>query len=164
MPETPRCKQCGVPSDITSKHSWLDDGSIVQTAYPYYRLVFIETESFDPLCCGISELIGEPVEPFVVNTARRSTRAYMNKLMSDEVRDQLANGRIDIHLVLETMFRLARIMGYGSPELLDVRFEQRDDDLVTLRYRNPCSVPLIAGNGGGHRRVVRGPAGRCDLR
>jgi hypothetical protein len=160
MPEIPRCKQCGVPLDVTSEHLWLNDGSIVQTAYPDYRLVFIETESFDPLYCGISELVGEPVEPFVVNTARRSTRAYMNKLVSDEVRDQLANGRIDIHLILGIMFQLARIMGYGSPELLDVRFEQRDDDLITLRYHNPCSVPLIAGTVAGTvESYVARPAG-----
>lgn len=145
MFEVQRCPECGVPRFITGEHSWLSDGSIVQTANPEHRMAFVETEIFDPLYQGISNLIGLPIGHILTNSARRSTLAYMRQMVSDETRRAVVNREVDLDLVFATIFEVGRIMGYGNPSLLDMRYEQKDDDFVTILFRSPISRPVIAG-------------------
>ena len=145
MSELPRCGHCGVPIHVTAEHKWLGDGSIVQSAYQEHRMCFIETENFDPLYMGISELASVPIEPIVVDVAHRSTRAYMNQLVSEDVRHDVQNKALNIEAVFEMMFEIGRIMGYGDPGLIDARYEPGEHDFARMRYVSPCSKPLIAG-------------------
>lgn len=145
MFEVRLCPECGVPRYITSEHSWLSDGSIVLAGNPEQRMAFVETENFDPLYQGISNLIGLPIGHILTDSARRSTLAYMNLMVSDETRRAVVNGEADLDLVFATMFGVGRIMGYGNPSLLDMRYEHKDDDFVTILFRNPISRPVITG-------------------
>ncbi len=139
------CPECGVPRYITGEHRWMPDGSIVQASDPGNRVAFIETENFDPLYTGIGELIGVPIEHILTDASRRSTYGYMSKLVSPEAAEAVRSGAVDLELVFETMFEVARIMGYGNPSLVDVSYEHANDDYLVVRYVNPCSSPLIAG-------------------
>lgn len=123
-------------------------------------MAFVETENFDALYRGIRELIGVPIEHILVNSARRSTRAYMSQMVSDETSEAVIKGEVDLELVFATMFEVGCIMGYGSPSLLDMRYERDKDDFVTILYRNPTSRPVTAGNiAGTIEAYTKRPAG-----
>lgn len=145
MPDIPVCPECGVPRLVTAEHTWLSDGAIVQTRFWGHRMAFIESENLDPLFKGIEELIGMAVEDILVNVSRRATLGYMLRLVTDEVREMLIEGKVGTDFVFDSAFQLTRIMGYGDPTLVDVRFERSPDDYAVVRYHNPCSVPIIAG-------------------
>jgi hypothetical protein len=145
MFEVPACPQCGVPTHITSAHTWLGDGAIVQTDYPENRMVFSESENFDPLFKGIEELIGMSIEHIVVDVSRRTALAYMKSIIPEETRDVLRSGRVPPELTMEVTFTLTRILGLGVPSLVDLQFEDKPDDYIVIHYARPLSGPIIAG-------------------
>jgi hypothetical protein len=145
MPEIPVCPECRVPRLVTAEQTWLSDGAIVQARFWGHRMAFVESENLDPLFKGIEELAGMAVERILVNVSRRATLGYMLQLVSDEVRVLLNEGKVAIDLLFDSAFQLTRILGYGDPALVDLRFEQSPDDYAVVRYRDPCSVPIIAG-------------------
>ena len=143
--DVPRCPECGVPEYVSQEHTWLSDGSIVQARMQETRLAFMECENWDPIWSSISELIGVPIERLVVDAGRRSSRAYMRQIITDEAREMLREGRLSMDAVFGGVFELAKILGTADPSFVDVRFEQSGDDYVVVRFRNPFSVPLMVG-------------------
>lgn len=143
--DIPRCEECGVPEYVSKKHTWLDDGSIVQTRFPGTRLAFIEGENWDPIWVSLSEMIGVPIEHIVIDVSRRATHGYLLPLVTREVRDLLREGRFPLEQVFETTFMQVRVSGIGDPSLVDVRFEGGPDDFIICRYKNPYSIPLLVG-------------------
>jgi len=89
-------------------------------------MAFIETENFDPLYRGISELIGIPIERIVSNAARRGSRTYLGRVSPPELKGLVLSGE-DPTPVFELIFQVARDLGYGDPRLVDFRYE-RDED------------------------------------
>jgi hypothetical protein len=153
------CPECGIPKHVTDEHSWLSDGIIVQSRHKEHRMVLIESENFDSLFKGIGELIGLPIEHIVVNVARRATRAYIDRLVTEEAREMLQKGDISPEAISVPVLQVGRAMGYGAGTLSDVRFDQKDDDYVTVRYEHPYSIPLTAGNITGTIEVLMGRPG-----
>jgi hypothetical protein len=143
--DVPRCPECGVPMHISQEHSWLSDGSIVQTRLPESRIAFLESDNWDPIFRSISELIGIPIEPMVIDTCRRTTLGYMRQLVTDEIREMLLQGQLPLEQVFQTTFELVRVSGTADPSFVDARLEQKGDDFLIIRYRNPFSVPLMVG-------------------
>ncbi len=158
MRETPVCPECGVPEHITREHSWLSDGSIVQTRHQEHRMAFLETENFDPLYLGIGELVKVPIIPIIMNVTRRSTRSYIERLIPEEVRRLVRAGGVDIREVFEIMYDIARVMGYGNGRLLEYRFGDEEEDYSVTRFDHPCSKPIIAGTVAGTVEAYMG----CD--
>jgi hypothetical protein len=143
--DVPRCPECDVPEYISQEHTWLNDGSIVQTRLRETRLAFMECENWDPIWSSISELIGVPIEHLVVDAGRRSSRAYMRQIITDEAREMLREGQLSMDAVFGGVFQVAKILGTADPSFVDVRFEQSGDDYAVVRFRNPFSVPLMVG-------------------
>jgi hypothetical protein len=141
----PSCPECGVPTHISREHTWLSDGSIVQTRFRESRIAFLESENWDPIFCSISELIGIRIEPMVIDTCRRTTLGYMRQLVTDEIREMLLQGQLPMEQVFQTTFELVRVSGTADPSFVDARLEQKGDDYLIIRYRNPFSVPLMVG-------------------
>jgi hypothetical protein len=144
--EVPVCEECGVPEYIGSEHTWLSDGSIVHSRRQESRMAFIESETWDPIWAGLGELIGMPVERLVISSSQRATSIYMRKLIPDEVRERVEAGEQDIRPVIEAVLLIAQTMGYGVLELLDVKYERKEDDYAIVRYREPFSVPLTVAS------------------
>lgn len=110
---------------------------------------------------GIEELIGEPIEPMVIESRRRETRRFMERSFPFEVRNVNLLGELDMKVdgspysrtFLETFTKLRRelnervriigsIFGYGNQSLSD-RWERGEDyPWRTQVIRNPYSVPL----------------------
>lgn len=145
-PESPRCEECGVPFYISGGHSWLNDGSLVQASRHESRMAFIESEAWDPIWTGLGELIGLPVERFVITGSRNAIRVYIRELIPDEVMQGFEKGELEIGPVIEGILLIAGMMGYGGLSLEEVSYRRRDDDYAVIRYREPFSVPLAVSS------------------
>jgi hypothetical protein len=55
------CPECGVPQQVSSTRTWMNNGDIVQTGNETHRACFIETESLDPIYSNLSALLGLPI-------------------------------------------------------------------------------------------------------
>ncbi len=163
MPDIPVCPECGVPRLVTAEHTWLSDGAIVQTRFWGHRMAFVETENLDPLFKGIEELVGMSIQDVLVRVSRRATLGYMLRLVTDEVRDMLFEGKVGSDLVIDSAFQLTRIMGYGDPTLVGCQLRA-----IPRRLRGrPLPLPLLRtdyrGRGCGRRRSFHRPHCRCHL-
>jgi len=143
-----------VPRYITREHLWLDSGVIVQKSNPSHRLAIIDTLNLDPLYKGISDLIGIPIERMVTETARRTTRGYMDKMIGAEMKAFARNSRDGLMSLIEVSFQVGRLLGCGNPHLKDLRVEGTGDDCVTIEVTEPYSAPLYFGNFAGTAEVV----------
>ncbi len=137
-----RCPECGVPEIITSEHSWLNNGDIVQARNQRSRMVFIETENLDPLFKGIAEIIGTPIEHMVITAGRRAYRGYLRSFVPEAVREKVSNGELDYEPIDAAFRDLGRINGVGSYERVDLRYERNEHDYDTVSISEPHSVPL----------------------
>ncbi len=150
------CPECLVPRYITREHLWLDSGVIVQKNDPAHRLVLIDTQNLDPLYKGIGELIGIPIERIVTETARRTTRAYMDKLFPEELKEAARHSFEDLMGLVEMGFQVGRLLGCGNARLSEMSIKGEADDFVTIEVTEPYSAPLYFGNFAGTAEVVLG--------
>lgn len=141
------CKECGAPQVVTGETLWLDNGDIVQKRDQRHRMIFIESENLDPLFRGIEEIIGSSVEHIVIGCVRKSLLTYMRLFISDEVRERVRAGKIGLN-DMDAGFRdLARPMGFGRYEFVDMRFEGDEKDFFTVSISEPYSLPMcVAGH------------------
>ncbi len=144
-----RCRTCGVPLSYSRHISWTPDGTIVARKFPNLRLFFIEIDELLNLLHSIVELLGLPIENLIIESerpiGRRILEMYVPRsylALTRKVPDILTRGPA-ARWTFEWIYGFARAMGYGSAKLLT--FEGRKG--CTVRLRNPCSIPLIAGDG-----------------
>jgi hypothetical protein len=148
------CPECGVPEFITSEHLWLNNGDIVQARSQAARLVFFESENIDPLLRNIQDIIGLPIEHIVITTERRAVRHYVSRIVPEEVKAQIRRKEMDPVPIAHAMMDVARLMGHGTQEFVDARYEQDDDDYYIVKMIEPFSVPLVAGTIAGATEAV----------
>jgi hypothetical protein len=141
------CPECGVPEVITGEHQWLDGGDIVQTRAQTSRMIFIETENFDPLFKGIELIIGAPIEQLVITAARRANRGYLNAFVPEMIREKILQKEMDYEPIDSAFRDLARLNGVGSYQPVDLRYEQDADDFNTVSISEPhCLMISIAAH------------------
>ncbi len=146
MPEMNVCESCGVPLFVSSQHEWRNNGVILASRETRHRLAFFECGNLDPLFRGIEEILGIPIQHIILDTARRSTRSYMERVVADDLIDLIRSGGIDLKLVIDSTFLIWRAMGYGKLSLVNVRYEHDSGDFITVLAERPYSVPLSVGN------------------
>ncbi|MHB8781541.1 MAG: hypothetical protein ACYC55_09180 [Candidatus Geothermincolia bacterium] len=168
------CPECDVPCYVTREHRWLSSGAIVLTHDPSQRVVFLESANLDGLFEGISSLIGTSIDRIVIEAARKATFSYMKAISPPDVREKLARGEMDPVALAEASFLVAGMMGYGKPNIRELRFHNRSDDYLEVSVDHPYCVPLLAGNFTGTMETFLGrhlgvdydlhPSGSCSLR
>ena len=136
------CAECGAPELITSEHRWLNNGDIVHTRAQTSRILFIETESLDPLFRNIAQIIGIDIEHMVITAARRALRIYLEAFIPRQVRKLVQTREVDFRPIVELFFDVARLDGVGGYELVDVRTEGDRQDYAVVRIKEPHSFPL----------------------
>lgn len=154
MVEFEVCAECGVPRQFVENHLWLNNGIIVQSRDQKHRMVFIESENLDPLFKGIEEIIGLSIERIVIETKRRATREYIDKLIPDELKDMVSRKEMDMEFMINANNTVARLMGYGDVQLVGWRYEQDEEDYITQRITEPYSPPLWCGDMAGAVEAV----------
>jgi hypothetical protein len=139
------CPECGVPEYITSEHLWLNNGDIVQKRNQGARLIIMESENIDPLLQNIEEIIGVPIEHIVITTVRRAVRAYVSRIVPDDVKDLIHKKEMDPVPIALAMIDVAKMMGHGDQEYVGYRYEGGKDDYYTVKMIEPYSVPMVSG-------------------
>ncbi len=81
MSKIKTCTECGVPLYVSKGQTWFNNGVIAETKNPDHRLLFFESDILDNLVDGIGEIIGVPIEHIVVESKRRATREYLEKMI-----------------------------------------------------------------------------------
>lgn len=121
------CGTCGVPVPVGAELRWENNGVIVSRTSPPNRWVLYESEDLDPLFHGIEELIGVPIENIIVESRRRESRRYMERLFpaaakeafrgyddprmtAEEKISKLAAARE----ILENIYDIGRVFGYAN--------------------------------------------------
>ncbi len=152
------CAECGVPALVGAELAWESNGVIVSRTSPPNRWVFYESENIDPLFHGIEELIGMPIENIVIESRRRESRRYMERLFPPEAKE-LFRGHDDPRLtaeekkakllagrgVLNNIYDVARIFGYAD---ISVHPVWETGEAHPWRFgivRNPYSVLFQLG-------------------
>jgi hypothetical protein len=145
MSEQGSCPECGVPAYITQEHSWLDNGDIVHSRDKARRLVFIESESIDPLIKGIEELLDLSIEHVVIASVKENIRAPLSLFVPRDLRERIRSREVDYRPVLDTFAQVSLNMGRGRLEVLDLRYRGDEDDFCAFRMTEPFSLPLNCG-------------------
>jgi hypothetical protein len=156
MAEIDFCPECGVPSYITSELLWLDSGVIVQCRDPEHRVVFIECENLDPLFSGIGDIIGHSIETIVIESRRRGARDYVLQFLSAGFAEQLSKDSTVLEPVIASQLAGTRFMGFGLASLVDLRYQEDEEDYVIIRVEDPFSVPLWCGGFAGACEAITG--------
>lgn len=159
------CEECGVPLMISSALKWEGNGVISMAMSPSNRMVFYESGNIDGLFRGIGELVGMSVEHIVIESRRRETKRYIEKLymanMKEEV-DLARNGMREKDLPQDSAIRqkllqvarvitdninnVARINGCGDISLTGGWETGEEFPWRTMIIRDPYSVMLYAGD------------------
>jgi hypothetical protein len=130
MSEISLCGKCGVPALVSAELGWESNGVIISKTSPQNRWVFYESENIDPLFHGIEELIGAPIENIIIESRRRESRRYMERLFPLEVKEAF-RGHDDPQITAEdkkakltaarntinSIYDVGRIFGYADISL-----------------------------------------------
>ncbi len=158
MSEIERCPACGAPSQFTGNHLWLAGGVIVQANDREHRMVLIESDNLDPLFKGVEEIIGLPLERMIIETKRRASREYINRVIPPQVKEGVQRFELSLDPLIEAINVINYVMGYGRSSLVGYRYRGDDGDYVTERIVEPYSIPLWCGDFTGSAEAVTG----CD--
>ncbi len=155
MVEIARCPECDIAQQIADEHLWLNSGVIVLKSDERLRMAFAETENLDPLYQGIEELIGVPIQRFLVDIERKGTRDYFIPLIPREIKDMVQRHEISLDPIIDAVIITNITNGLGHYEPVSYRYEIDDEDYITvLSYDTHC-LPLAMGDiAGGCEAVV----------
>jgi len=94
----------------------------------------------------MSDIIGSPVEQLIIETVQRGTKFYLKSFIPDLVREQVLNGKMDLKTLDDAFRDLAKPLGFGNYEFVDMRFEQDENDYFTVSVSEPYSVLISAAS------------------
>ena len=163
------CKQCGFPRRFSRFLEWHTDGTISSSARPRIPLMFLEVDEWDTLYDELAMTIGGPIEHIVVEAQK-----YIGIDLYDMVKGIYWN--INAKRVPNSRFLrpqwLGRLivwgmrndmagMGAGRVELVSYRA----GDHLTLRFSNPCVIPMVVGDCQGiYESIEKMPGSRAGFK
>lgn len=136
------CPECGVPEYITTEHAWQESGFIVQKRDQRHILTFIENDNLNALFRGVEDIVGTSIERIILATRRRAGRAYMDRLIPEQVREMVQKNELELHPLVSAFFSIGHVLGYGRFELIDYRYERDEEDYFLIRVEKPYSILL----------------------
>ena len=146
------CPECGVPRRINKEHVWKPNGTIVERKNPDHRMVFIEHETLVETFKGIEEIIGIPIEHIIIESQRRSTFDSVDHMLPAVVKAVVRWA--GTRLIARDIADLGKINGMGDIALVSLRRTKGKADYITLRIREPYSLPHFCGNFAGAMEAV----------
>lgn len=155
MVEIARCPECDIAQQIADEHLWLNSGVIVLKSDQQLRMAFVETENLDPVYKGVEELIGVPIERFIIDVERKGTRDYFTPIIPREIKDMVQKHEISLDPIIDAVIITNITNGLGRYEPVGYRYEIDDEDYIAvLSYDTHC-LPLALGDiAGGCEAVV----------
>ena len=154
MAKVKLCPECGIPRHVGNQIIWRDNGTMAQRRNPEHRSVLMESENIDGVFHELEQIIAHPIEHIIIESRRRSSADYLEKIVPGVLR---RIGRfVGIKPVMSRMSNIAKALGYGDMELVEMRWKRDADDYSILRVRDPYSLPLICGDVAGTIHVFEG--------
>ena len=177
------CAECCVPVMISSGLKWEKNGVIRMTMSPTGRMVFYESGNIDDLFRGVGELVGLPVEHIVIESRRRETRKYIERLYSTNLKedaDLARDGFKEAGLPTDSAVRtklmevareinvninnIGRVNGSGDISLGGGWDEGEEFPWRTQIIRDPYSLMLYAGDMLGSVEAIEAEDRRVEYR
>jgi hypothetical protein len=152
MSKIKMCPECDVPRRINKEHIWRPNGTIVERKNPDHRMVFIEHETLIETFKGIEEIIGIPIERIIIESQRKSTFDSVDHMMPAAVKAIVR--WVGTRLIARDIAGLGKMNGMGDIELVSLRRTKGKADYITLRIREPYSLPHFCGNFAGAMEAV----------
>jgi hypothetical protein len=168
MIEIEKCGTCGIPAMIGRELHWEGNGVISLANSPRDRMALFESNTIDNTFRGIEEIVGEPIEPMVIESRRRETRKFMERSFPFEVRNvnllgelgksEVKTGSTIYSSVFEgTVTRMRRemnervlnvgaVLGYGKQSLSEKWDTGEDFPWRTQIIRRPYSIYLMVAD------------------
>jgi hypothetical protein len=150
------CPECGVPEAIATNYVWLNSGVVVQANNTSKRVGFIECENLDPLYAGVAEIIGIPIDRFVIEIMRKGTVEYFSSVLPQGISGMVKNKQLGTDIIADIMLTTAQLNGFGRYEVMALRYEGDEDDHTIVRIHDPFSILLCAGTQLGGIEVIAG--------
>lgn len=139
------CKECGVPKLIYKGLTWDNTGTIFETKDPDHRMFFAESENLEALFAEIENLIGIPIDKFVIEAKSRLTKEYLQQMIPAFVLKLLYH--VKPTLIVKRMAAIAKAYGYGKVEFVDMRIHKKDeDDYLSMTIEHPYSIRFYQGD------------------
>lgn len=138
------CRECGVPRRFAKEHTWLSNGTIVQSKNPDHRMIFIELDNINSTFRGVEEIIGMSIERIIVEAKRRATYDFVDHMLPGVVKAVVR--LVGVKPVIRNVTALGRVMGYGMVELSRLRRTHGEGDFVTISAKELYSLPLFSGD------------------
>ena len=144
------CRDCGFPRRFSRFLEWHTDGTISSSVRPRIPLMFLEVDEWDTIYDELAMTIGGPIEHIVVEAQK-----HIGMDLYDMVKGIYWN--INAKRVPNSRYLrpewLGRTIVWGMRNDLAglgagrAHMESyRAGDHLTLRFANPCLMPLIVGN------------------
>lgn len=156
MAKVKLCKECGVPLLVSKGQTWHSNGVITETKDPDHRMLFYESENLDSLFRGISAIIGMPIDRIVIESKRRVTREYLEKMIPAVVRKAIFI--LNPSLISLRMANIGKAMGYGDIQLVDMKraFVRKEKEYLVMTIRKPYSFLFFRGDNLGGMEAASG--------
>jgi hypothetical protein len=138
------CEECGVPQVVTNEYIWLNNGDIVQKRDQRHRIIFMESENWDPLFIGIGDMIGSSIEHMVIACVRRGMLRYLRTFLPADITEQVKKGKVDPKSIDDSFRELGAPMGSGVFDFVDMRYQGDQDDFFTVSISEPYSLLMCA--------------------
>ncbi len=106
--------------------------------------------------------LGLPPDRFIdvwsadINISARQSEAYMNKMISPEIKERVINKQVDMRDFVDPVLTFGQMIGFGKQESVDFRYERDKQDYSIWRMTNPFSIPISAGSIAGTISAVAG--------
>ena len=110
------------------------------------RRAFVESDNLDPLFEGIEILTGFSIERLLIDTERKGTRDYYDSQVPPEVKDMVRRHQLSFESVCDALETINRVYGLGRFDVGNYRYDDDDEDFMTVVGHDLYSVPLVAGD------------------
>jgi hypothetical protein len=104
-----------------------------------------------------------PLENIIITSFRKTARAYLEFMLPDNVKKLVQTKQVD-HKALDDLFvEVAKVVGFGKYEFVDMRYEGDMDDFFTVRITDPYSVLMSVAGHAGAMEAVFGDEGTLKV-
>jgi len=139
-----KCRGCGFPFWLSKMIRWEDNGTIVYTLAPDFRLVLIESDLLGSIFTRIQDKLGLPISHLVFEAQRNAVAVGIDDLLGSF---PLSLGRIgpNKYIVPRFFCRLSIWLGTAFAEVTRYRPGRIGEAIVRNPYNRELMAALILG-------------------
>lgn len=142
------CRECGFPKKFARFFDWRSDGTIISTDHTKIssQITFLEDGELEEVFGTLSDKIGVSVDRFLIQAQKGIGKAVFENIPLRHIR-HIPNKRFfrpQFVASLAVRMVASDFAGLGDGRVSVLKY--RAGELLVLRFRNPCLVPLLVGS------------------